>query len=241
MKLLGTKVIPVNSGSRTLKDAINEALRDWVSNVGTTYYLFGSVAGPHPCPLIVRDFQSVIGKETRKQILDIKGRLPDYIFACVGGGSNSIGIFHAFLKDRRVKLIGVEAAGLGLGSGKHAATLCKGSPGVLHGAKSYVLQDKDGQILATHSVAAGLDYPGVGPEHSFLKETGRAQYASVTDKEALEAFNLLSRLEGIIPAFESSHALAYLVKISKKLKKGTVAVVNLSGRGDKDLGNLVES
>ncbi|OIO03720.1 tryptophan synthase subunit beta [Candidatus Desantisbacteria bacterium CG1_02_49_89] len=241
MKLLGTKVIPVNSGSRTLKDAINEALRDWVSNVGTTYYLFGSVAGPHPYPLIVRDFQSVIGKETRKQILDIKGRLPDYIFACVGGGSNSIGIFHAFLKDRRVKLIGVEAAGLGLGSGKHAATLCKGSPGVLHGAKSYVLQDKDGQILATHSVAAGLDYPGVGPEHSFLKETGRAQYASVTDKEALEAFNLLSRLEGIIPAFESSHALAYLVKISKKLKKGTVAVVNLSGRGDKDLGNLVES
>jgi len=235
MKLLGARVIPVDSGSRTLKDAINEAIRDWVTNVRDTHYLIGSVVGPHPYPMIVRDFQTVIGKETKVQILKLERRLPDYILACVGGGSNSIGIFYPFLKDKKVRLIGVEAGGLGLATKKHGATLCRGTSGVLHGAKSYVLQDKYGQIISTHSVAAGLDYPGVGPEHSFLKDSGRVKYAAVTDKEAIGAFKLLSRTEGIIPALESSHAVAYLVKIAGELHKNDVVIVNLSGRGDKDL------
>jgi len=235
MKLLGARVIPVDSGSRTLKDAINEAIRDWVTNVRDTHYLIGSVVGPHPYPMIVRDFQTVIGKETKVQILKLERRLPDYILACVGGGSNSIGIFYPFLKDKKVRLIGVEAGGLGLATKKHGATLCRGISGVLHGAKSYVLQDKYGQIISTHSVAAGLDYPGVGPEHSFLKDSGRVKYAAVTDKEAIGAFKLLSRTEGIIPALESSHAVAYLVKIAGELHKNDVVIVNLSGRGDKDL------
>ena len=235
MRLMGAEVRPVSSGSRTLKDAINEAFRDWVSNVSTTHYLMGSVVGPHPYPAMVRDFQSVIGKETREQSLKDYQRLPDYIVACVGGGSNSMGIFYPFLNDKDVKLVGVEAAGHGLETGEHAATLAKGTLGVLHGAKSYVLQDKDGQILATHSISAGLDYPGVGPEHSFLKDSGRATYASITDKEALEGFQLLCRTEGIIPALESSHAIAHTVKMAPTLKKDQIIVINLSGRGDKDL------
>jgi tryptophan synthase beta chain len=235
MRLMGAEVRPVSSGSRTLKDAINEAFRDWVSNVSTTHYLMGSVVGPHPYPAMVRDFQSVIGKETREQMLKDYQRLPDYIVACVGGGSNSMGIFYPFLNDKDVKLVGVEAAGHGLETGEHAATLAKGTLGVLHGAKSYVLQDKDGQILATHSISAGLDYPGVGPEHSFLKDSGRATYASITDKEALEGFQLLCRTEGIIPALESSHAIAHTVKMAPTLKKDQIIVINLSGRGDKDL------
>ena len=235
MKLLAARVIPVDSGSRTLKDAINEAIRDWVTNVRDTHYLIGSVVGPHPYPMIVRDFQTVIGREARKQILKAERRLPNYIFACVGGGSNSIGIFHPFLGDKKVRLIGVEAGGLGLSTKKHGATLCRGTSGILHGAKSYVLQDKHGQIISTHSVAAGLDYPGVGPEHSYLKDIGRVKYVAVTDKEAINAFKLLSRTEGIIPALESSHAVAYLVKIAKKLHRNDIVVVNLSGRGDKDL------
>lgn len=235
MKLLGARVIPVNLGSRTLKDAINEAIRDWVTNVRDTYYLLGSVVGPHPYPMIVRDFQTVIGKETREQILNLKGRLPDYILACVGGGSNSIGIFYPFLKDKKIKLIGVEAGGLGLATKKHGATLCRGKVGVLHGTKSYILQDKDGQILSTHSIAAGLDYPGVGPEHSYLKDKGRVKYVAVTDREAMDAFKLLSKTEGIIPALESAHAVAYLIKIAGKLRKRDIVVINLSGRGDKDL------
>jgi tryptophan synthase beta chain len=235
MRLMGAEVRPVSSGSRTLKDAINEAFRDWVSNVSTTHYLMGSVVGPHPYPAMVRDFQSVIGKETREQMLKDYQRLPDYIVACVGGGSNSMGIFYPFLNDKDVKLVGVEAAGHGLETGEHAATLAKGTLGVLHGAKSFVLQDKDGQILATHSISAGLDYPGVGPEHSFLKDSGRATYASITDKEALEGFQLLCRTEGIIPALESSHAIAHTVKMAPTLKKDQIIVINLSGRGDKDL------
>jgi tryptophan synthase beta chain len=235
MRLMGAEVRPVSSGSRTLKDAINEAFRDWVSNVSTTHYLMGSVVGPHPYPAMVRDFQSVIGKETREQSLKDYQRLPDYIVACVGGGSNSMGIFYPFLNDKDVKLVGVEAAGHGLETGEHAATLAKGTLGVLHGAKSFVLQDKDGQILATHSISAGLDYPGVGPEHSFLKDSGRATYASITDKEALEGFQLLCRTEGIIPALESSHAIAHTVKMAPTLKKDQIIVINLSGRGDKDL------
>ena len=235
MRLMGAEVRPVSSGSRTLKDAINEAFRDWVSNVSTTHYLMGSVVGPHPYPAMVRDFQSVIGKETREQMLKDYQRLPDYIVACVGGGSNSMGIFYPFLNDKDVKLVGVEAAGHGLETGEHAATLAKGTLGVLHGAKSFVLQDKDGQILATHSISAGLDYPGVGPEHSFLKDSGRATYVSVTDKEALEGFQLLCRTEGIIPALESSHAIAHTVKMAPTLKIDQIIVINLSGRGDKDL------
>jgi tryptophan synthase beta chain len=218
-----------------LKDAINEAFRDWVSNINNTYYLIGSVVGPHPYPSIVRDFQSVIGKETREQMLKQYERLPDYIVACVGGGSNAMGIFYPFLQDKEVLLIGVEAAGLGLGTGKYAATLTAGSVGILHGAKSYVLQDKNGQILETHSISAGLDYPGVGPEHSFLKDNGRATYASITDKEALDGFQILCRTEGIIPALESSHAIAYVAKMAGTLKKEQIIVINLSGRGDKDL------
>ncbi len=235
MKLLGAKVIPVESGSRTLKDAINEALRDWVASFEYTHYLIGSVVGPHPYPVMVRDFQSVIGRETKKQMLELEGRIPDCIVACVGGGSNAMGIFYPFIKDKSVKLIGVEAAGEGIESGKHSASLCAGKKGVLHGMLSYFLQNEDGQILTTHSVAAGLDYPGVGPEHAWLKEIKRAEYVSVTDEEALKAFSLLSKLEGIIPALESAHAIAYAVKIAKEMSKDEIVVVNLSGRGDKDL------
>ena len=235
MRLLGTKVVPVKTGSKTLKDAINEALRDWVTNVKTTYYLLGSVVGPYPYPVIVRDFQSVIGEETKKQIRKLEGRLPDYVVACVGGGSNSMGIFYPFIKERKVKLIGVEAGGLGLASGKHGASLCKGSEGVLHGARTYILQDKDGQIAPTHSVAPGLDYSGVGPEHAYLKQTGRASYYAVKDKDAIDAFFMLSQLEGILPALESSHALAWVKNFSNNFKKDDLVVVNLSGRGDKDV------
>ncbi|PIU83587.1 MAG: tryptophan synthase subunit beta [Elusimicrobia bacterium CG06_land_8_20_14_3_00_38_11] len=232
MKLLGANVVPVHSGSRTLKDAINEAMRDWVTNVRTTYYLLGSCVGPHPYPLIVRDFQSVIGKEAKRQILKIEKQLPDYLLACVGGGSNSIGLFHPFYDDKNVKFIGVEAGGLGLSSGKHSASLECGKIGVLHGTKTFILQDKNGQILPTHSISAGLDYPGVGPEHSFYKQTKRASYVSVTDAEALNGFKLLSESEGIIPALESAHAIAYLSKLKAKNK---IVVVCLSGRGDKDI------
>jgi tryptophan synthase beta chain len=234
MKLLGAKVNPVASGSRTLKDAMNEAIRDWVTNVGSTYYVIGSVAGPHPYPMIVRDFQSIIGRETRQQSLKKIGRLPDYLVACVGGGSNAMGIFYPFLKDR-VKFVGVEAAGLGINTDKHAATLCKGSVGVLHGSKSYLLQDGDGQIKIAHSISAGLDYPGVGPEHSFFKDTSRAEYVAVTDMQALEGFSTLTKLEGIIPALESSHAVYYAVKLAKRLSKNKNIIVCLSGRGDKDI------
>jgi tryptophan synthase beta chain len=235
MKLLGAKVTPVLSGTRTLKDATSEAIRDWVTNVRTTHYVIGSVVGPHPYPMIVRDFQAVIGRETRAQILEREGRLPDMVIACVGGGSNAIGIFHPFVEDADVRLIGVEAAGKGIESGEHCATLAEGLPGVLHGSKSYLLQDEDGQVAVTHSISAGLDYPGVGPEHSFLKETGRAEYVHVTDAEALEAFRLLAETEGLIPALESAHAFAYLKKLAPTLSRDTLVIVNLSGRGDKDM------
>jgi len=234
MRLMGTEVRPVHGGSRTLKDAINEAIRDWVTNPDT-YYLLGSVVGPYPYPVMVRDFQSVIGKETRQQILDKSGRLPDYIIACVGGGSNAIGIFYPFLKDKEVKLIGVEAAGRGLKTGAHAAPLMAGTVGVLHGTKSYVLQDQDGQIRETHSISAGLDYPGVGPEHSYLKDSGRATYVAVTDREALEGFKLLCKTEGIVPALEPAHAIFHAAKMAGSLEKEKTIVVNLSGRGDKDM------
>ena len=239
IRALGANIIPVVSGSKTLKDACNEAFRDWVTNVNNTYYLLGSVVGPHPYPEMVRDFQSCIGREARKQILKKTKRLPDYLLACVGGGSNSIGLFYPFFKDKKVKFIGVEAAGLGLDS-YHAATLLKGKPGVFHGSKSYVLQDKFGQILGAHSIAAGLDYPGVGPEHSFYKVMKRASYEAVTDKQAIEGFNLLSRAEGIIPALETAHAIYYLRRLAKKAKGKTV-IVCLSGRGDKDLDIIQES
>lgn len=235
MRLLGARVIPVRSGSRTLKDAINEAMRDWVTNVHHTHYVIGSVVGPHPYPMIVRDFQSVIGREAREQILAIEGRLPDYVIACVGGGSNSIGIFYPFIADGDVKLIGVEAAGKGIETGMHAATLVAGTEGVLHGAYSFVLQDKHGQIKTTHSISAGLDYPGVGPEHAYLKAIGRATYVAVTDEEALSAFKLLAETEGILPALEPAHAIAYLVKLSRSLSSDSVVIVCLSGRGDKDV------
>lgn len=238
MKLLGAEVRPVLTGSRTLKDAINEAIRDWVTNVRTTYYLIGSVVGPHPYPMMVRDFQSVIGRETRRQMLRTCVRLPDFIVACVGGGSNAMGIFYPFLRDENVKLIGVEAAGKGIETGEHCATLSEGKPGVLHGAKSYLLQDAHGQVSPTHSISAGLDYPGVGPEHSYLKDSGRAQYVSVTDAQALEGFRLLSETEGIIPALESSHAVYHAARMAASLPKEAIIVVNLSGRGDKDL-NIV--
>ncbi len=240
MELLGAEVRIVRSGSRTLKDAINEALRDWVTNVETTHYVIGSVVGPHPFPMIVRDFQSVIGRETKEQILRKEGRLPDAVVACVGGGSNAIGIFYPFIEDREVRLIGVEAAGLGLETGKHSASLNSGSVGVLHGMKSYFLQDEEGQILTTHSISAGLDYPGVGPEHAYLKETGRAEYVTATDEEALEGFKLLSRTEGIIPALESAHAVIKAVEIAKDIGKGGIVVVNLSGRGDKDMWHVMK-
>jgi len=238
MRLLGAEVIPVSSGSRTLKDAMNEAIRDWVANVRSTYYLIGSVAGPHPYPAIVRDFQTVIGIETRRQVLEQTGCLPDLIIACVGGGSNAMGIFYPFLADMEVKLFGVEAAGRGIDTGEHAATLSQGSPGVLHGSLSYILQDQDGQISCAHSVSAGLDYPGVGPEHSYLKEIERVNYTSATDAEAVKAFRLLCRVEGIIPALESSHALAEAIKMASALTPEKIIVVNLSGRGDKDIPAL---
>ncbi len=241
MQLMGAEIAKVASGSRTLKDAINEAIRDWVTNSDTTHYLLGSVVGPSPYPMMVRDFQSVIGRETKQQVLQKVGRLPDYIVACVGGGSNAIGIFYPFLGDRDVKLVGVEAAGRGLETEEHAASLVEGRIGVLHGAKSYVLQDKNGQIRETHSVSAGLDYPGVGPEHSYLKDTRRAIYVGVTDQEALEAFHVLSHSEGIIPALEPAHALFYATKLAKTLTKEQTIVVNLSGRGDKDLSIVTDS
>lgn len=241
MKLMGAEVRPVSGGSRTLKDAINEAIRDWVTNVRDSYYLLGSVVGPHPYPSMVRDFQSVIGKETREQIMARCNRLPDYIVACVGGGSNAIGIFHPFLKDKDVKLIGVEAAGRGIKTGKHAASLTAGKIGVLHGTKSYVLQDSNGQIMKTHSISAGLDYPGVGPEHSYLKDSGRVTYVAVSDKEALDAFQLLCRTEGILPALEPAHAISHAAKMAASLGKEQIIVVNLSGRGDKDMDIVVEA
>jgi len=235
MKLLSAEVRTVEIGSRTLKDAINEAIRDWVTNVATTHYLLGSVVGPHPYPLMVREFQTVIGREAREQILEAVGRLPDYAVACVGGGSNAIGLFHAFYHDASVRLVGVEAAGEGLESGRHAASLLAGRPGVLHGSHSYLLQDEAGQIRPTHSISAGLDYPGVGPEHSFYKESGRAEYLAVTDQNALEAFRLLSDTEGIIPALEPAHALYHAAKLAAELPRDAVILVCLSGRGDKDL------
>jgi tryptophan synthase beta chain len=241
MKLLGAEVVPVTSGSGTLKDATNEAIRDWVTNVETTHYIIGSVVGPAPYPLIVRDFQSVIGRETRQQCLDKEGRLPDCIVACVGAGSNAIGIFHEFCEERQVNLVGVEAAGFGLDSGKHGASLARGTAGILHGSFSYVLQDVDGQIQEAHSVAAGLDYPSVGPEHAFLRDSGRVVYDSVTDQEALSAFQLLSRLEGIIPALESSHAIAFLLRPELRFKPEDFVVVSLSGRGDKDVYAVAQS
>jgi tryptophan synthase beta chain len=237
MKLLGAEVRSVESGSKTLKDAINEAIRDWVTNVETTYYLFGTAAGPYPYPLIVRDLQSIIGTEARAQILELEGRLPDYAIACVGGGSNAIGLFHPFAADSEVQLIGVEAAGEGVETGKHAATLSEGTPGVLHGAFSYLLQNEDGQVIETHSISAGLDYPGVGPEHSYLKDSGRATYVSATDAVALNGLQVLSRTEGIIPALESSHAIGFLLEMGKagNLPEGSLVLLNLSGRGDKDM------
>ncbi len=234
MKLLGARVVPVKSGSKTLKDATTEALRDWVTNVRTTHYIIGSVVGPHPYPAMVRDFQSVIGREARQQVLRKENRLPDYLVACVGGGSNAIGLFHPFFKDKEVKFIGVEAAGEGLASGRHAATLVAGSCGVLHGSKSGLLEDEFGQVKNAHSIAAGLDYPGVGPEHAYYKKIGRAKYVAVNDKEALAGFKLLSEIEGIIPALEPAHAIYYLKKMGRKINKDSVIVVCLSGRGDKD-------
>ncbi len=238
MKLLGAKVIPVNSGTKTLKDALNEALRDWITNIRNTYYCIGSVTGPHPYPMMVRDFQSVIGNEAKRQILKMLGRLPDLLVACVGGGSNAMGLFYPFLKDKKVKIVGVEAGGSGVRTGLHAATLVGGQVGVLHGAKSYLLQDSHGQVKATHSISAGLDYPGVGPEHSYLHATERATYVAINDQEAMEGFDLLTRYEGIIPALESAHAIGYLKKHAKEFPEGTIVIVNLSGRGDKDMGTV---
>jgi len=241
MQLLGAEVREVDSGSRTLKDAINEALRDWVTNVDDTYYLLGSALGPHPYPLMVRDFQSVIGREARAQIIEHEGRLPDVLVACVGGGSNSIGLFHPFLADSSVKMIGVEAGGSGNELGQHAARFNTGGggrPGVLQGTMSYVLQDQHGQVAATHSISAGLDYPSIGPEHAFLHDEGRVEYSSVSDDEALEAFQLLSKLEGIIPALESAHAVAHAIKVAASMKRDEILIVNLSGRGDKDVDSV---
>ena len=238
MRLLGAKVVPVTSGSRTLKDAINEAIRDWITNIETTHYMIGSVLGPHPYPTIVRDFQAVIGREARSQILSSEGRLPDYLVACVGGGSNSVGLFHQFINDSKVKMIGVEAGGYGIRSGKHAARFAGGREGILHGTKSFVLQNADGQITETHSISAGLDYPSIGPEHVFLRELGRIKYVSATDEEALSAFRYLSETEGIIPALESAHAVAYALKLAKKLPNKKLIIINLSGRGDKDLPEM---
>jgi len=235
MKLLGAKVIPVTSGSRTLKDAINEAMRDWVTNVETTHYLLGTVAGPHPFPEMVRDFHKIIGEESREQVLALTGRLPDAVLACVGGGSNAIGIFHRFIADENVRLIGLEAGGEGIESGRHASTISGGSVGVLHGTRTYVLQDENGQTIESHSISAGLDYPGVGPEHAILNDTGRAEYISITDDEAMKAFSLLSKTEGIIPAIETAHALAGAMRIGRELGPNSILLINLSGRGDKDV------
>jgi tryptophan synthase beta chain len=235
MKLLGAEVVPVESGSRTLKDALNEALRDWVTNVDNTFYIIGTVAGPHPYPEMVRDFQTIIGREARNQILKATEKLPDALIACIGGGSNAIGLFHPFIGDENVAMYGVEGGGHGIETGKHAAPLCAGSPGVLHGNRTYLMQDENGQIIETHSVSAGLDYPGVGPEHALLKDIGRANYVSVTDEEALQAFHDLTRIEGIIPALESSHALAYATKLAPTMSQEQILLVNLSGRGDKDM------
>jgi len=235
MKLLGAKVVPVTSGSKTLKDALNEAMRDWVTNIDNTFYIIGTVAGPHPYPAMVRDFQAIIGREARQQIQSQEGRLPDALVACVGGGSNAIGLFYPFIDDKSVTMYGVEAAGEGIATGHHAAPLCAGKPGVLHGNRTYLMEDQDGQIIPTHSISAGLDYPGVGPEHAWLKDSGRAQYVSVTDEEALQAFHDLTRIEGIIPALESSHALAYATKLAPTMDKEQIIIVNLSGRGDKDI------
>ena len=240
MRLLGAEVKGVSSGSRTLKDATNEALRDWVANVHDTFYIIGSVVGPHPYPAMVRDFQTVIGTETRAQMLAMEGRLPDLVTACVGGGSNAIGMFHPFLDDPSVEIHGVEAAGEGVDTARHAATISKGTPGVLHGSRSYLLQDVDGQIIEAHSISAGLDYPGTGPEHSWLKDIGRAKYFAVTDQEALDAFMLLSKLEGIIPALESAHAVAHAIKIAPQMKKDQIIAICLSGRGDKDVFSVAE-
>ncbi|MBL6718002.1 MAG: tryptophan synthase subunit beta [Pseudomonadales bacterium] len=240
MKLLGATVVPVTSGSKTLKDALNEAMRDWVTNVDHTHYIIGTVAGPHPYPMIVRDFQSVIGEETRAQCLDTLGRLPDTLVACVGGGSNALGLFYPFIRDESVRLVGVEAGGYGIASGQHAAPLSAGVPGVLHGNRTYLMEDEDGQIIATHSVSAGLDYPGVGPEHAFLKDAQRAEYVAVTDDDALAAFHHVTRKEGIISALETSHALAWILEHAPKLPKDHVIVVNLSGRGDKDIFTIAE-
>jgi tryptophan synthase beta chain len=240
MKLLGATVVPVESGSKTLKDALNEAMRDWVTNVESTFYIIGTVAGPHPYPVMVRDFNAVVGKELRTQMPDTIGRQPDAILACVGGGSNAMGVFYPYIQDTSVKLIGVEAAGEGLATGHHAATLCAGRPGVLHGNRTYLLQDDDGQIIETHSISAGLDYPGVGPEHAWLKDSGRAEYVAATDQEALNAFHTLCRFEGIMPALESSHALAHAIKIAPSLGADKVLLVNLSGRGDKDMHTVAK-
>ena len=241
MKLLGAKVVPVNSGSRTLKDAMNEALRDWVTNVETTFYLIGTVAGPHPYPAMVRDFQSIIGRETREQIMAAEGRLPDTLVACVGGGSNAIGLFHPFLDDEQVRMTGVEAAGLGLDSGKHAASLSAGRPGILHGNRTYLLQDEHGQITEAHSISAGLDYPGIGPEHAWLRDSGRVSYVSITDDQALDAFHLCARLEGIIPALEPAHALAHVVELAPGLPADHILVMNMCGRGDKDIFTVADT
>jgi tryptophan synthase beta chain len=240
MKLLGAEVVPVTSGSRTLKDALNEAMRDWVTNVENTFYIIGTVAGPHPYPMMVRDFQSIIGKECLTQMPEMTGRQPDYVVACVGGGSNAIGIFHPYIDVPGVKLVGIEAAGEGIASGRHAASLTAGTPGVLHGNRTYLLQDEDGQIIDTHSVSAGLDYPGVGPEHAWLKDSGRATYEPIDDEESLRAFHDCCRIEGIIPALESSHALAYAAKLAPTLAKDKIILVNLSGRGDKDMHTVAQ-
>ncbi len=240
MKLLGASVVPVTSGSKTLKDALNEAMRDWVTNVESTFYIIGSVAGPHPYPMMVRDFQSVIGRECLVQMPEAAGRQPDYVIACVGGGSNAMGIFYPYLTHDAVKLVGVEAAGEGVATGKHAASLTAGRPGVLHGNRTYLLQNDDGQILETHSVSAGLDYPGVGPEHAWLKDSGRAEYVTITDEEALAVFHDCCRIEGIIPALESAHALAYAAKLAPTLSRDAIVLVNLSGRGDKDMNTVAE-
>ncbi|MGZ4954671.1 MAG: tryptophan synthase subunit beta [Methylobacter sp.] len=240
MKLLGAKVVAVESGSKTLKDALNEALRDWVTNVDNTFYIIGTVAGPHPYPAMVRDFQAIIGREARQQCLEQAGRLPDALVACVGGGSNAIGLFYPFIDDRSVKMIGVEAAGDGIETGRHSAPLCAGRPGVLHGNRTYLMEDDDGEIIETHSISAGLDYPGVGPEHAWLKDTGRAQYVNITDNEALEGFHALTRMEGIIPALESSHAMAYTMKLAPTMNKDEIIIVCLSGRGDKDMQTMAQ-
>jgi tryptophan synthase beta chain len=238
MKLLGATVVPVESGSKTLKDALNEAMRDWVTHVDNTFYIIGTVAGPHPYPAMVRDFQAVIGRESKQQMLEMTGRLPDVLVACVGGGSNAIGLFHPFIDDREVAMHGVEAAGDGIATGRHSAPLSAGRPGVLHGNRTYLIEDEDGEIIETHSISAGLDYPGVGPEHAWLKDSGRALYVSITDDEAMQGFHALTRLEGIIPALESAHAIAYAMKLASTLPKDKTILVNLSGRGDKDINTI---